>query len=87
MAHQLSTVSLIILLAAYFWMLDHRWPIPTIRDALQIGTTWLILTVLFEFGFGHYLDGKSWSELFENYDVRNGRVWVAVLAWSGSARS
>ena len=40
-------------------MLDRRWPIPTRRTAFAIGGWWLALTALFEFGFGHYVAGKS----------------------------
>jgi hypothetical protein len=38
------------------------------------------MTVAFEFGFGHWVDGDSWSELLENYDVTAGKVWVLVPA-------
>jgi hypothetical protein len=80
-ADQISTASLIALLALYFWTLERRWPIPTTRSALAIGGVWVVLTVLFEFGFGHYIDGKSWSELLENYNVPAGRIWILVLFW------
>ncbi len=80
-ANQLSAVSLVALLAAYFWFLQRRWPIRGTREALEIGATWAVLTVLFEFGFGHYVDRKSWAELLENYDVTEGNLWVVVLLW------
>jgi branched-subunit amino acid ABC-type transport system permease component len=38
------------------------------------------LTVTFEFLFGHYVDGRSWSELLENYEIWNGRLWPVALA-------
>jgi hypothetical protein len=37
---------------------------------------------VFEFGFGHYVDRKSWRESIDNYDVSEGRVWPLVLAWT-----
>jgi hypothetical protein len=80
-ANQISTAALIALLAFYFWILERRWPIPTTRTALAIGGVWVVLTVLFEFSFGHYVDGKSWSELVENYNVPAGRIWILVLFW------
>ena len=40
-----------------------------------------MLTVLFEFGFGRYVDRKSWSELAEDYNLSEGRTWILVLAW------
>jgi hypothetical protein len=82
-ANQISTGTLIALLALYFWILDKRWPIPTIRSALTIGATWVVWTVLFEFGFGHYVDGKSWSELVDNYNMAEGHLWSLVLLWIG----
>ena len=80
-ANQISTGSLIALLALYFWILDRRWPIPTMRSALAIGAAWVALTIVFEFGFGHYVDGDSWSELLENYNVAEGNLWILVLIW------
>jgi hypothetical protein len=55
-AHYISTATLLVLLALYFWMLDRRWPLPTLRDALCIGLTWAALTASFDFGFGQFND-------------------------------
>jgi hypothetical protein len=46
---------------------------------LALGVMWTLLTVAFEFGFGHYVAGDSWGTLLENYNVGKGRVWPAVL--------
>ena len=86
-ANRISAVTLIALLACYFNALDRRWPIPTKREAVEIGGLWVVLTVLFEFGFGHYVDRKSWSDLVDNYDVSEGNLWPLVLLWIGSASS
>lgn len=80
-ANQISAASLIGLLALYFAALSHRWPLRTRRDALEVGGTWVVLTVLFEFGFGHYVDHKSWSELTDNYNLAEGNLWTLVLVW------
>jgi hypothetical protein len=80
-ANQISVASLIALLAFYFVALQRRWPIETRRKALQIGGAWVVLTVLFEFGFGHFVDGKSWDELLGNYDITEGQLWLLVLLW------
>jgi hypothetical protein len=80
-AHYLSTVILMVLLGLYFWWLEHRWPLPSLKTALQIGITWALMTASFDFGFGHYVDGKSWTELAGDYDITAGRVWIAILAW------
>ncbi len=80
-ANQISVATLIALLGLYFAVLDRRWPIASTRAAIELGGAWVVLTVLFEFGFGHFVDGKSWEELAENYDVTAGNLWVLVLLW------
>ena len=80
---QISAATLIALLALYFWLLERRWPLATTRVAFAVGAVWIVLTVAFEFLFGHYLDKKSWSELFGNYDIKSGNLWLLVLVWIG----
>jgi hypothetical protein len=46
---------------------------------LTISLAWVLLTVAFEFVFGHYVDHKSWSELAANYAIWQGRLWPIVL--------
>jgi hypothetical protein len=82
-ADRISVRTLVALLTLYFSLLERRSPLATTRDALSIGAAWVVLTVLFEFGFGHYVDGDSWEELFANYDVTEGNLWVLVLLWIG----
>jgi len=48
-------------------------------QALAVGGGWLGLTLLFEFGFGHYVNKKPWPELLADYNVFRGRLWVLVL--------
>lgn len=52
----------------------------TSAELLRVSAVWLILTVGFEFGFGHLVDRKSWSTLIENYAIWRGRLWPLVLA-------
>jgi hypothetical protein len=80
-ANRISAATLIAMLALYFRALQRRWPLATRQDAMSIGAIWVALTVLFEFGFGYYVDGDSWEELLENYDVTEGNLWVLVLLW------
>lgn len=82
-ANQISVASLIGLLALYFWVLERRWPLTTTREALSIGAAWVALSVAFEFGFGHYVDGDSWTDLLSNYDVTAGNLWLLILLWIG----
>jgi hypothetical protein len=48
-------------------------------DLWFVGTLWLTLTVLFEFGFGHFFMKRSWAVLLEDYNVLKGRIWIVVL--------
>ena len=80
-ANQISVAPLIALLALYFWVLQRRWPLRSTRDALSIGAIWVALSVLFEFGSGHYAEGDSWTDLFQNYDVTAGNIWILILLW------
>jgi hypothetical protein len=47
--------------------------------AWRLASLWTSLTVAFEFLFGHYVDGKSWKELIENYTIWRGHLWPVVL--------
>lgn len=81
MAHQLSTLSSVVLLGIVIWGFGRLYPPASGRQATLIGLLWMFLTVAFEFLFFHYLGGHSWSVLLANYNVLEGRVWVIVLAW------
>ena len=80
-ANQISVAPLIALLGLYFLILQRRWPLATTRDALSVGAIWVGLSVLFEFGFGHYVEGDSWADLLDNYDVSQGNIWILILLW------
>lgn len=80
-ADQISVAPLIALLTLYFWVLQRRWPLATNRGALSVGATWAVLSAIFEFGFGHYVEGDSWADLLENYDVTEGNLWILILLW------
>lgn len=44
-----------------------------------IGLEWVLLTLLFEFVFGHYIIGKSWNTLFKMFDIIQGNLFIIVL--------
>jgi hypothetical protein len=74
-----STLMLCGLIFLATW-LTIGWIRPTSRDpALGVGALWVVLTLAFEFGAGHYGFGKAWPELLADYDLRRGRIWIAVL--------
>lgn len=80
-ARQISTLTLLILLTGYMWLLHRRWPIAQERTALAIGLTWVAMTLVFEFGLGHYVEGKSWATLLQDYDITAGHIWIVVPLW------
>lgn len=80
-AHQLSTAIGIVLMGLYIWGVIRVWPPSSARRALAIGFLWVLLTVAFEFGFGHFVMGNPWSRLLQDYNLAQGRVWVVFLAW------
>lgn len=81
LAHQLSTLSGMVLLGAVIYLFIRRWPPVSSWQALYIGLFWTALTVAFEFLFFHYAAGHSWAELLANYDLPEGRLWPLLLAW------
>jgi hypothetical protein len=81
LAHQLSTLSGMVLLGTVIFAFVHFWPPATARQALFMGLIWMLLTVAFEFIFFHFVAGHPWAELLANYDLLHGRIWVLLLAW------
>jgi len=53
--------------------------IKNVKTLLGIGFFWVVITIIFEFVFGHYVMGHSWQKLFADYNLINGRLWVLVL--------
>ena len=81
-AHQLSTLIGLALFSVYAWILSGFWRIESARQAFAIGGIWLVLTVAFEFLFGHYVAGHSWGRLLHDYNLLRGRVWILILIWA-----
>ena len=45
---------------------------------LLIGLFWLVLSLLFEFGFFHYVMHEPWSKLLSDYNIFRGRLLIVV---------
>lgn len=77
-AHVVSTgvLALLILTVA---LVAIPWLAPeSLGRAFVAGSLWLALTLAFEFGFGHWIAGKSWHDLLEDYNLLGGRVWAFI---------
>lgn len=77
--HVVSTLLLCAVIATLTWVTIDWIAPPGARAALAIGIAWTLLTVAFEFGFGHWVGRKPWPELLADYNVVRGRVWILVL--------
>lgn len=44
-----------------------------------IGGLWLGLTLAFEYLFGHFIQGESWSEINKVFHVHRGNLFALVL--------
>jgi hypothetical protein len=84
-AHQLSTVTSVLLLGGVMWSCLRFYPPSSGEHAVVIGLVWALLTIAFEFLFFRVVGGHSWAELLGNYNVLQGRVWVVVVLWLATA--
>ncbi len=80
-AHQLSTFIAAILFGTSVWLLSRKVVPGSLTQAVIIGVSWLVLTLCFEFLFGHYVMGHPWSRLWQDYDLLAGRAWPLLLVW------
>ena len=79
LAHALSTLTGTAIIFAGAYLCVRGAPEASPRAWLGLGVFWTGLTIAFEFGFGHYIDGATWGELLADYDLRRGRLWSLVL--------
>ena len=84
-AHQISTLTGIILFGVYIWLVVRFWRPASPGQAIAIGLLWFVMTIAFEFLFGHYVTGHSWQHLFHDYNLLAGRIWLLVLLWVAGA--
>lgn len=69
-------IMIIVVLTRYLLRpLAGRPPATLVRASLTL----VLLTVAFEFLFGHYVDRRSWGELIANYAIWRGHLWPLVL--------
>lgn len=78
--HQLSTVSAIIL----FWLLAYALYSGVMHGVsglttFLLGVLLVVMTILFECGFGHFVDHLPWSTIWSDYNLLKGRIWILFL--------
>lgn len=79
-AHVIGTLVVAVVMAAIIVVYARRCPPLSLADRWLIGFFWLVLTVGFEFLFGHYVAGQPWEVLLADYNLLAGRLWVLILA-------
>jgi hypothetical protein len=70
-------LSLLVALVAYAFVRAKNGL--TVSQGLLVGIFWLCLTLVFEFGFGRYVQHKPWDDLIEAYTFKDGNIWPVVL--------
>ena len=78
-AHQLGTILYLIVQFIIIYLFIRKIRIKDVKTLLGIGIFWVVITIIFEFVFGHYVMGHSWQKLFADYNLFNGRLWILVL--------
>lgn len=82
-AHQLSTIIFVFVMLLIMHVFFNKLNLDyKKKDLVNIGLIWTIFTILFEFGFGHYIVGHSWTKLFYDYNIFQGHIWILVLLTS-----
>jgi hypothetical protein len=76
--HVVSTLLLAALILLVACLTVGWLPLSTRGQALRVGLIWLLLTLAFEFLAGHYLFGRDWRNLWSEYNLRQGRIWVFI---------
>lgn len=76
--HVLSTLLLAMVVLAVAWKSVQWIGVQSLSETMIAGTMWLVLTLAFEFGAGHFLFRKPWSELVADYNVSAGRIWIII---------
>ena len=80
LAHQISTViGSALFIATTCCLLKKEATESSDNELLLAGGVLVLATILFEFGFGHYIVGHPWSRLFADYNLLQGRIWSLFL--------
>lgn len=46
---------------------------------LYVGVIWVLLTLVFEFIFGHYVAGEPWGKIVEVFYIHKGNLYLLAL--------
>ena len=68
-----------LVLIATFYLVE-KLETRSTRDLLLVGAIWVVLTVLTEVLFHRFVMHDTWGNIFLDYDLLSGRLWLVVLA-------
>ena len=83
-AKQLSTITLLIFFSIYIGLVLIRYRPTSTSQALFIGLTWMIMTLVFETVFGAYR-GNSIGNMLQEYNILKGNIWLLIPLLLGVA--
>ena len=83
MALPLSGILLAVLVFLVAFMLVSSIGSSETKVYILLGLLWVILTLSFEFLFGHFIAGRSWHEIMQVFNVKKGDLFIVVLAITG----
>ncbi len=81
-ANQVSTIILLLLISTYCYFIFGYWKLTSKNEAILVGILWLLLTLAFEFLFGHFVAKHSWKKLLSKYNIFKGDLWILILIWT-----
>ena len=83
MALPLSGILLAVLVFLVAFMLVSTIGSSETKVYILLGLLWVLLTLSFEFLFGHFIVGRSWHEIMQVFNVMKGDLFIVVLVITG----
>lgn len=82
-AHQLSAITLIVMILAFGLLIRKKLDLQIRSDAIYCSVTWVVLTLIFEFGAGYFVGRQSIQTMLHDYYLWEGRLWPIVIIFTG----
>ena len=79
LALPISGISLSFIIFLVTWLMFPLISGNTKSTYILVGILWVILTLIFEFLFGHFAAGKPWSVILQGFNVASGNLFILAL--------
>lgn len=79
MALPVSGISLSLLILIIAWIAAPLLGAARVSSYILVGILWVLLTLMFEYTFGHYVAGESWAQINQMFNLRDGNFFILVL--------